>query len=345
MNGVTPDNDGNITLSASSVGAVGYAAPQSLTPAQQAQVRENINAPAPYTAGQNISISGTTIGTKTFPCNPNLLDNWYFGNPVNQRGQTNYTDDSPYSIDMLKLVHNMGLSVQSNGIVFSPVDKNDVAYATLFSGDSVITADVYGGTMSVLTADGNLYSQVVKNLPNRLLNIAEGVDFYFDGEKQYASVSVRLTSGATSPVILAVKLELSSEQTLAHQDADGKWVLNEIPDYGEQLRRCQRYCMVFPANKSMPCLAYPETDGWYLDAALWVGDMRATPANSLGSGIACKVRYIDGGDTVDETMTNWGLLGENTQCLRLAGTQIPSDKRTFPYIVVPQVDLVFSADL
>ena len=38
----------------------------------------------------------------------------------------------------------------------------------------------------------------------------------------------------------AAKLELGSQQTLAHQE-NGAWVLNEIPDYGEQLRRCQRY--------------------------------------------------------------------------------------------------------
>ena len=40
--------------------------------------------------------------------------------------------------------------------------------------------------------------------------------------------------------ILAVKLELGHTQTLAHREGD-RWVLNEIPEYGEQLRRCQRY--------------------------------------------------------------------------------------------------------
>ena len=293
MNGVTPDKDGNITLSASSVGAVGYAASQSLTPAQQAQARKNINAPAPYTAGQNISISGTTIRTKTFPCNPNLLVNWYFGNPVNQRGQTNYSGGPTYSIDMLKLVHNMRLSVQSNGIVFSTVN-NEFAYASLFSGDSVLTADVYGGTMSVLTADGNLYSQVVKNLPNYLLNIAEGVDFYFDREKQYATVSVRLASGATSPVILAVKLELGSEQTLAHQDADGNWVLNEIPDYAEQLLKCQRYLRPAPLN-----FIVSNSNGNYYASTVMQSPypMRTVPAIVNGDYTAQVIRETTGGQT------------------------------------------------
>ena len=30
--------------------------------------------------------------------NPNLLDNWYFGRPVNQRGQTEYSGDK-YTVD------------------------------------------------------------------------------------------------------------------------------------------------------------------------------------------------------------------------------------------------------
>jgi hypothetical protein len=41
--------------------------------------------------------------------------------------------------------------------------------------------------------------------------------------------------------LYAVKLELGDTQTLAHQDSAGKWVLNEVPEFGEQLRRCQRY--------------------------------------------------------------------------------------------------------
>ena len=43
-----------------------------------------------------------------------------------------------------------------------------------------------------------------------------------------------------SAIIIAIKLELGDTQTLAHKE-NGVWVLNEIPDFGEQLRMCQRY--------------------------------------------------------------------------------------------------------
>lgn len=42
-------------------------------------------------------------------------------------------------------------------------------------------------------------------------------------------------------VIEAIKLELGNKQTLAHQDKDGNWVLNEIPDYQEMYEKCSVY--------------------------------------------------------------------------------------------------------
>lgn len=46
--------------------------------------------------------------------------------------------------------------------------------------------------------------------------------------------------GRCSFELKAVKLELGETQTLAHQE-NGAWVLNDIPDYGTELARCQRY--------------------------------------------------------------------------------------------------------
>ena len=46
--------------------------------------------------------------------------------------------------------------------------------------------------------------------------------------------------GSCDFTIIAAKLELGDTQTIAHKENE-KWVLNEIPDFGEQLRRCQRY--------------------------------------------------------------------------------------------------------
>lgn len=297
-----------------------------------------VNNGAPPLSAENMQkISDWLAYCSNNMVNPNLLPNWYFRNPVNQRGQTNYSGSLTYSIDMVKLVHNMGLSVQSNGIVFSTVDNNDGAYASLVSGDSVLTADVFGGTMSVLTADGNLYSQEVKNIPENILNIAEGVDFYSDREKQYATLGVRLASGATSPVILAVKLELGSEQTLAHQDADGKWVLNEIPDYAEQLLKCQRYLR--PAGTQF---ITSQASGNMYGHIVMINSypMRAVPSIVNADYMGVEVREVTGG--VAGTITNVftpSIYGSFT--VQLSGTSMPN----YVYIDPTGFNPLLSAEL
>ena len=297
-----------------------------------------VNNGAPPLSAENMqNISDWLAYCSNNMVNPNLLINWYFGNPVNQRGQTNYTGGPSYSIDMLKLTHNMGLSVQSNGIVFSTVNNNDGAYASLVSGDSVLTADVFGGTMSVLTADGNLYSQEVKNIPENILNIAEGVDFYSDREKQYATLGVRLASGATSPVILAVKLELGPEQTLAHQDANGAWVLNEIPDYGEQLLKCQRYLR--PAGTQF---ITSQASGNIYGSVVMNNSypMRAVPSIVNANYVGSEVREVTGG--VAGTITNVftpDIYGSFT--VQLSGTSMPN----YVYIDPTGFNPLLSAEL
>lgn len=61
------------------------------------------------------------------------------------------------------------------------------------------------------------------------------------------NVFIAIQSGANTVsvgdyvTIEAVKLELGDKQTLAHQDKDGNWVLNEIPDYEEMYAQCSKY--------------------------------------------------------------------------------------------------------
>ena len=173
-----------------------------------------------YTAGENISISGSVIATKAFPCNPNLLDNWYFGNPVNQRGASGTISRLGYFFDRWKLVSG-SVTINSGGIVLNGTIAQVLEHAV---GQTV--------TATVLTPDG----------------VTDVTPVYDDETKTFTVT----TQGKT---IRAVKLELGTQQTLAHQE-NGVWGLNEIPDYGEQLRRCQRYCFVWGYGaKKTSCLA------------------------------------------------------------------------------------------
>ena len=187
--------------------------------------------------------------------NPNLLDNWYFGNPVNQRGQTSYTGTG-YGIDRWKATNSNTTVVISDGFI-NLSGNNAVPYIRqVFDNPSRLFGQVV--TLSALLQDGTLKSATSKlplSLPsaNTLwCNIADVADLL--GTSSYLSARIKAKSGGSNNVV-AIKLELGSQQTLAHQDADSNWVLNEIPDYGEQLARCQRYFQLYSSADLRPAKA------------------------------------------------------------------------------------------
>ena len=249
VNDKSPSDSGNVTLTAGDIQASGnasvqeeldnavkYNTPQSLTPEQQAQARDNINAPAPYEAGDNIAITGRIITTKAFPCNPNLLDNWYFGNPVNQRGQTSYTGTG-YGIDRWKLDQSESVTID-NGLNLVKANSYIGQYFDDF--DKFVGRQLVG---SVLMSDGNLYTGTYTY--NGVLNQVQSlfansiIDMYIQ-KLASALTQVEFNTAIDNVKVLAIKLELGSQQTLAHKEY-GEWVLNEIPKFGDQLAECLRY--------------------------------------------------------------------------------------------------------
>lgn len=187
--------------------------------------------------------------------NPNLLDNWYFGNPVNQRNVSGTIDAVGYFLDRWKLVSG-SVTIGSNGITLNGTIAQIL--------ETAVGTDV---TASALTTEGVVVASYDNN-----------------------SKTVSLTG--TGQTFVAAKLELGSQQTLAHQDADGNWVLNEIPDYGEQLRRCQRYFVNFNPYKmawfTMPPAvtgAVSTTEVKAFSAVPLPVAMRAQPVVSYGGNI------------------------------------------------------------
>lgn len=146
---------------------------------------------------------------------PNLLDNAVFeeigGLPVNQRGQSSYTNAGFYIFDRWKLTAG-SVELTTAGLVLTGTIQQVI--------EKTISQQY---TASVLTANG----------------IAAGT---FDT----ATKTFTITSDG-SAVIRAAKLELGTYQTLAHQES-GVWKLNVIPDYAAELSKCQRYLQVVYNN-------------------------------------------------------------------------------------------------
>lgn len=201
---------------------------------------------------------GETLETM---CNPNMLDNWHFVNPVNQRGQTSYTG-AVYGVDRWRgSAADIAVAVATGGISVSGKQfqrlEQRLEYAQNLNGVTV--------TFSALVKNPN--GKFRLNLYNSTTDVSITQDIQASEDFQLVQItaapvinagdvfSVALYPGANDATtertctIKAVKLELGSQQTLAHQE-NGVWALNEIPNYGEQLRRCQRYFQVIrPYNE------------------------------------------------------------------------------------------------
>ena len=175
-------------------------------------------------------------------CNPNLLDNWYFLNPINQQGVTSWT--SGYGIDRWKIHDGAGMiSIADDGVTITRT--GDFGTFTQFFKDFSLFLNKTI-TISALHPDGALTTGTITTDPAHLdtvfCNSQSGngyFNFYSDGTT-FAALRV-FVNGDTPIKIKAIKLELGDTQTLAHQDSNGNWVLNEIPKYEEELLKCRQY--------------------------------------------------------------------------------------------------------
>lgn len=343
VNEKSPSDSGNVTLTADDIQASGnasvqdelnnavkYNTPQSLTAEQQAQARDNINAPAPYEAGDNISITGRIITTKAFPCNPKLLGNWYFGNPVNQRGQTSYAG-AGYGIDRWKRFGSSGITTLGEGYVsLIGKDKNldqtygDSVYKDL-CGKAVTMSILARGNVSIISEDFADNYQTANLQSETFTVVSKTITVRSDADRFVYHIQPQ----AGDPVdIIAVGLEFGTQQTLAHKEY-GDWVLNEIPKFGDQLSECQRYYY-----KPYHVLLWrtPGTNSLTVDAN-FKADMRAVPVAIYTNPLTVLVpgKTANGSITLSNLVVNVGGVGNcdltsvdpsDAEVLQIEGGQI-----------------------
>lgn len=211
-------------------------------------------------------------------CNPNLLDNWYFGNPVNQRGLRSYANSSGfYGIDRWRIAS--GLSnfcyVEINDGYVSFVNANTTPGSYIYFEQNFeydITPTGVPRTVSIMDKGGILRSYTGPN--NVSWEYDDGIYVYQGSQK---SLNFRLDAGKRLDM-KAVKLELGSQQTLAHQDASGNWVLNDPPpNPALELAKCQRY---FIPDQQRDCYGRGEEGHAYYVVCPTPVSLRTMPAIS-----------------------------------------------------------------
>lgn len=220
--------------------------------------------------------------------NPNLLDNWYFGRPVNQRGQTEYTAGAAYTLDRWWVQYDTTLSIVDGGIkIGGKWDVQQYFETTLPNATytlSLLYKDKTGSDPLRLLAgnrtDGDL-AQTESKDASGILSVtfstakSNKVNFGFTG------------STDNSATIIAIKLELGDTQTLAHKE-NGVWVLNEIPDFGEQLRRCQRYYRRWTGADNKPLGVAVRRESKLLELVFSLDTaMRVAPSLTFNGSFVC----------------------------------------------------------
>lgn len=183
-------------------------------------------------------ITGEFVGIQH--SNQNLLDNGYFVDPINQSGLSAYRGGG-YSIDRwCSYSGTPTITIVSNGIKQSKGDW----------GEPLETSRFFPGTYtaSVLTSNGNLgvvavdlkRSTDTSYFSKLIPGVNASIQFIANWQPGIHLFFLRVDSDEI--VWSAAKLELGPVQTLAHQDADGNWVLNDpAPNKALELAKCQRY--------------------------------------------------------------------------------------------------------
>ena len=242
----------------------------------------------------------------SYVSNPNLLDNWYFANPINQRGQSEYTG-AGYTVDRWWFdndSHADTISLTNAGIKFSAAASAtgiaslkqviEPTMLSVFAGKTV-TLSLLGKTDKTQQVLFYVESQIAAANSSVAVNgvCMTTLTYTFPDVLTSAAIFIygRTAVGAGEGTILAAKLELGSTQTLAHQE-NGQWVLNEIPEYGEQLRRCWRYYINSStlgvgetAAQRRPIWPIKNTSIHYCSGAQFPVVMRITPAVTIYSAV------------------------------------------------------------
>lgn len=208
VNGVLPDQNGAVTIGAENIKTLsGENVEKAIANKQDA-----------LSAGDGIGIQDGSIYAKALPCNPNLLDNSNFGDPVNQRGATGTISTPGYFFDRWKL--ETGSVTIENGYI---VLDGTICQLWPYNPQYPYTAPTVA---TVLTEDG--IDDVVPEYT------AE------NGTKKF-----RIT--AAGKKIYCAKLEIGSSQTLAHK-SEGKWYPNEKKKYLEELLQCKRFLIAMQSG-------------------------------------------------------------------------------------------------
>lgn len=259
--------------------------------------------------------------------NENLLINWYFVDPVNQRGQSSYSGAyKTYTIDRWFVTSpSMTATIEDGFVKLSDAQGDGQFRYTIEKGDGLCGKTVTISFLAKRSTPGNMdfglycimngttvyaISKTVAMDTTMQLISATGV---VPAQAISNELGIYIDIGGNSVINLyAAKLEYGSVQTLARQDAAGNWVLiDPPPDNGVELLKCQRY-QFSSLEVLSPFLLTATTSNSLYGTCLFPVQMRTKPTLTN-----VKLRKVSDGSMienitfVDAPGNNLGIFGIN----------------------------------
>lgn len=253
-------------------------------------------------------------GLATRAIRPNLLDNWYFVGggsqqgagkfPINQRGETSYSGSVYMNDRWVGLGTQTRLDLTSGGVKLYRASTSDSGRFTQRLDPGIlsslkgqkVTLSILFDSMPTTTSNAllMLWNNTIIGQVNiepsspKLMSVTITVPTSGYSTSDASYQRVQFTTNALSAgagVIKAMKLELGSTQTLAHQE-NGVWVLNEIPNYAEEIYKCRRYYYrIAPFGTDNYC-EFATGQVWNTDAAVYIPThLRGKPTVTYGGNL------------------------------------------------------------
>ena len=216
-----------------------------------------------------------------FKSNRNLLDNWYFAGggsqlgdgilPINQRGPTSLSSTG-YFIDRWRRTTSgstITINLDSEGLYCSTEASGFVRQCLSCEPDLIGKTLTYSLLYKV--AGLKTITHVFET------NGRFGTNNATDNDPAYYSTGRFFTDnevvGFYAPIddkLIAVKLEVGSVQTLAHQEGNA-WILNDIPDYNVESYKC-RMSTADPTDTYSGRVGIDHSNNFYNQTVLMMGD-------------------------------------------------------------------------
>jgi len=290
-------------------------------------------------------IAGEFVGSQH--SNPNLLDNWYFLDPINQRGQEEYQGTRTYFIDKwLLYAGTTKFNVSTHSIVL-PCETNLTGIAYRFEHAKYLVGQTCTFS-AVLSTDADIllritYGNQPQNYIYKSIPAGSSGCFSVSGKlpesatPKYINAQICRTYNLKSEGVIvldAVKFELGPVQTLARKEGDS-WVLNDPPpNRALELAKCQRYLQSIAA---VTVLQSVWGGGKAAAALIDFPEMRTTPTLLNFDGITLRSAN---GTIIQDASFNQAQVSKHSIQIRITTTTTVMDKSFYicpPDLYVPSL--------